>query len=97
MLDVVAVLPLIVFKLAPHRPKRITHGDKRILMGMAFKMLTLRDELGSRRRYLDVDFIETPLVAMFLRSLDDHVTVNHVRTEFLQTLGQLANARFQSG
>ncbi len=75
-----------VFKLPAHGPKCITHGDIGIFMGMPFMMFMLRDELAPRDSYLDTNFINTPLMAMFVGQLDDHAAVNDLGDEFLEAL-----------
>jgi len=95
-LDVPSALPLIVLKLPLHRTKSITYGDIRVFMSMLFTMFTLRGELGSRGAYLDTDFIDTPLVAVFVGKVDNHPAVNYLGAEFLKTLRQLPYAGFKS-
>ena len=93
-LDVPSVFPFIVFKLPLHRTKGITDGDIRIFMSVSFTMRTLRDEMGSRRGYLDANSINMTLATVFVRKFDDHPTVNDVGAEFLKALRQLPYTGF---
>ena len=96
-LDVPSALPLIILKLPLHRTKGIAYGDVRVFMGYVIHDFMLRDELGSRGSYLDTDFIDTSLMAMFVRKFDDHPAVNYLGAEFFKALRRLPYTGFKSG
>ena len=96
-LDIAAAYPLIVLQLPPHRTKRIAYRNMRVFVSMTSVMLMLHIELGSRGRHLDADFINMPLMSMFVRQFDDHLTMNDLAAEPLEALRQLPYARFKCG
>jgi hypothetical protein len=97
MLDITAAYPLIVFELPARCTKCIAYRNIRVVVSMTSVMLMLHIELSSAGLYLDVDFMDTALMSMFVRQFDDHLTVNHLAAELLEALRQLPYARFKSG
>jgi len=66
-LDVLSALPLIIFKLPPYCPKRITRGNVWVFVRTPFVMFPMRDDLSPRRGYPNVDFVELSLMTMLVR------------------------------
>jgi hypothetical protein len=64
---VLPALALVIFELPPHRLKRVTHCNIRILMGVPPGMLMLSDEMSARGCDLDTNLVDTPLKAVFVR------------------------------
>jgi hypothetical protein len=93
MLHVLTALILAILELAPHRLKRVTHGDIGIFMGMPIGVIMLRDEMGAPGRDLNANLVDPPLLAVFVWQRDDHVTVDDFGVELDQALCKLADAR----
>jgi hypothetical protein len=92
MSHVLQTLALAILELPPHRLKGVTHGGVRVLMGMPFGVLVLRDEVGARGGDLDTNLVDTPLMAVFVWKRDDHVTVNDAGVDLGQALRKLPDA-----
>ena len=90
-----APFAFVVLELASGGPEGVAQRDVGILVRMANRMASTDRDLAVGNRDVHPDFEEPALLLVLVRRFDDHVTVHDMRAEFVQPLGQLANARFE--
>jgi hypothetical protein len=96
-LDVTASQTLVVLKLPARGLEGVSQRDVWIFVGAIGDAFLADDDLAARYGEVYRHLEQPALSVMMVRRFDAESAVDNLRTEFLQPIHQLLDARFQSG